>query len=211
MLKIGAGKFNIGKKAAELPQNLLQALKNYKGSHSYTVNEKLRGVCHEPLTSEERDIVELFPQAPMVTLPEDKFVFRGVGISHDFNPLEALKPGEIFTEKGFTSISKFKATAKLFRYSSGIMEKILLPKGTKFIDIDAVLKANLNRLYKLDDMFASAVENIHKHEWILLPNKKFEVLDYSPVKTYNYFTDSDGITHKFDDGGRGIFNLALCA
>ena len=193
-----------------ISQDLLRALRNYKCADYYFVNRKLRGVDSEAFTDKERAIINLLPHAPRARLTQDVFVYRGVGANCEFNSLDEFKPGEIYTEKGFTSTSPILDNVKGYMARNGILQKILLPKGTKVIDIDTLLKANLERLKMFDPHTAKSLEKGKENEWILLPNKNFKVLNYSPTKTYSHFTDSDGVKHEIDDGCKGVFNLVLC-
>lgn len=192
-----------------ISQNLLQALRDYKCGTYYEVNTKLRGIDTEQFSDREKAIIDLFPKAPEARLTKDIFVYRGVDNNCVFNSLDTFKPGEIYTEKGFTSTSPNFDSAKNYIHGNGILQKIFLPKGTKFIDIDTLLKANLERLEMIDPFTASSLNKRKEHEWILLPNKKFKVLGYSPNKTHTHFTDSDGVVHEIDDGVHGIFNFVL--
>lgn len=187
----------INLKTRTLPQNLVDVLADFKGSGAFRVNEKLRGIVKEPLTKSERAIVEGFQVLPRETLQEDAFVYRGVMDSYDFLPLEALKPGAVFSEKGFTSVSPFDVTALLFKGLRGILERIRLPQGTKVIDIDSLLEANRPEL----------LSKAHpKHELVLLPNQNFRVLDFSDSD----YIDSESITHSLRENGHlGLFNMEL--
>lgn len=192
-------------KSRNLDNDLVEIIKDFKTGTAYRVNEKLREVNKLPLTSEEKAIVVGFPLLPKKVLLRDTYVYRGVGESCDFSPLKSIIPGEMFIEKGFTSVSPFRHVAKTFRYSMGVLEKILLPMGTEVIDIDSLLKANTS---KLPTEVAQTVKVQPKHEWVLLPGASYKVLDYSDKKTYFYV--SDGLKkYKMSDGGIGMFNLLL--
>lgn len=193
-----------------IPQDLLKALSDYKNGFYYFVNRKLRGTDTNAFSAEEQAIIDLFPKAPSARLTQDTFVYRGLGANCEFNPLETYRAGEIYTEKGFTSTTPIFNNAKDYMASNGILQKILLPKGTKIIDIDTLLKVNLERLELFQPFLSNNLKKRKEHEWILLPNKNFKVLDYSPIKTYSHFTDSKGVTQEIDDGCKGIFNLVLC-
>lgn len=182
-----------------ISQDLLKALRGYKCGDYYFVNRKLRGLVTKDFTDDERAIIDLLPNAPQARLTEDVFVYRGLGHNPEFNALDEFKPGEIYTEKGFTSTSPILKNVKGYLARKGILQKILLPKGTKVIDIDTLLKANLERLEMIDSFTAKSLQKEKEHEWILLPNNKFKVLDYSPV------------TQENEDGCQGVFNLVLCA
>jgi|GEM_PF-2968249 len=164
-------------KEAKISDEVLNALIIYKDGF-FEINNKLRGVRKDKLTPEEEKYIKGVLAAPKRTLNEDTFVFRGIGDTYCFNPLKMLKVGEIFHEKGFTALSPLERIAKEFRFSVGVIAKILMPKGSKYIDVDSLLIENIDRLPEYHRQFYKIAEN-PCHEWILPPETDYYVKSYS--------------------------------
>ncbi len=191
-------------KSKLLSKEAVDAIKDFKLGRVYEINEKLRGLKPESLTLAEQEIISQLSLLPQKILSKDTYVYRGVCRKYNFNPFDTLKVGTIFLEKGFTSLAPLKRVAKLFRHGDGILEKILLPKGTKVLDIDSLLKRNASQL---PDDIARIVKRQAKHEWVLMPNSNYKVIDFVKKATYRHWTDLEGKKYQIFDGGKGTCEL----
>lgn len=199
------------KSRCSLEPNVVESIKAFKSGAVYKINEKLRGINIEPLASEEEKLINDLTLLPRKVLSKDTYVYRGVGDSYNFDPVETLKgfmhSGQPFEEKGFTSTSPIMSVAKKFQYARGVLERILLPKGTEVVNIDSLL---LQNIYKLsDEDFINITTRLKRprHEWVLLPNAKYNITSFSDKNKYVYWVDSNGKRHKFIDNCIGIFDL----
>jgi len=106
------------------------------GTASWDINNVLRGVNEAGFSGEQADIVSNLDSAMgRSSLSQDQTLFRQFGYGFDMetaakgkdiqNQIENMKPGDIFTDKGFMS------TSAIQHRPDDMLVKILAPAGTK--------------------------------------------------------------------------------
>lgn len=114
----------------------VEALEKYQGEGSYrTINKNLRK--DKELSDDDKKVKKAMDKA-MTPLEEKTIVYRGMGNSVGSDIAKAGVTGSI-KDKGFTSTSFDKAVPKLGSYGSGWQARIVLPKGTKAINVNKTM------------------------------------------------------------------------
>lgn len=172
------------KKPTLTPEQAIAAGEFKQGEACYEANATLRGLKNSPLSTKAEGILLHLPSLPLTTLQEDTFFYRGLSSKPEFDPLQELRCGERFKEFGFTSLTPIEGVAKLYRYYKGVIMRILLPKGTQVIDINSLVKSNLELLPpKLANELTR--QQLKQPELVLLPNANFRVSEYSGMTFFN--------------------------
>jgi len=153
----------------ELSLGLMKVVRNYSTSGSYYVriNRALRTGSEKELKRsadvESRHTVGKYVQAmdavfkvPSAKLRSPAVSYRGVS-HHEQKRVSQLKPGETFTDKGFTSTTI--DARQLDNFNKDVVLRFILPKGTKAIYLNAgklsvepnerELLLNRNQTYKV--------------------------------------------------------------
>jgi len=190
-----------------LTKQAVESMKHFKDGGAYKINRKLRGLDKRSLTAAEKKIIADMESLPKRVLRKDTFVYRGIGTSFDFDPVSSLKVGKPFLEKGFSSVSTIKDVAELFQYGCGVLAKILLPKGSEVVDIDALLTKNGRKLPE-DFLERTRLKGHPRHEWVLMPNAEYKVMHFAENDTpCKIVQNKNGDKTFVFDASRGDFTL----
>ncbi|MBS4760755.1 MAG: hypothetical protein KHX03_08680 [Clostridium sp.] len=152
----------------------MAALKEYKyhpeAFHYYLRDGKIRGLqTKEELLKWINDIEDLFNNEEKVWKTGDtKIVYRALQQKLSPEQMNALaQKGGVFKESSFVSTSQEFDTAKRFSCGNPIL-KIELPKGSKYLDLDALF--NIDRKHWMEQ------------EFLLNKNSEFIVTGFDEAK-----------------------------
>lgn len=152
----------------------MDALKEYKyhpeAFHSYLRDGKIRGLqTKDELLKWIDDIENLFNNEEKVWKTDDtKIVYRALQQKLSPEQMNALtQKGAVFKDTSFVSTSQELDTAKRFSCGNPIL-KIELPKGSRYIDLDALF--NIDR------------KHWREQEFLLNRNSEFLVTGFDEAK-----------------------------
>jgi SPP1 gp7 family putative phage head morphogenesis protein len=142
--------------------NEYESLRNYKATSYGRINDGLRtGRLHSDLEIDVKRIDKVMKAAP--GLPEPIVTFRGLN-TVDTDPLDqmfsAMRPGDSWVDKGYSSTTLSKEFAETF--ADGWLITVENPAGTKGVMLDGVTSK-------------SGIKNV-ENEWLLPRGTDFEVI-----------------------------------
>ena len=115
-----------------------KALKAYQGNGYQAMNSILRKGrlnAEDVLPEWRKNILHMDDLMKKGTLPEDTYLFRGIGTK-----IDEPKPGDVLVDKGFVSTSTTPKVASGFTGSERLPLAIRAPEGTRAIPVNPVLK-----------------------------------------------------------------------